>query len=547
MALGTGIHRKYPLLASQWHPVLNQPLLFTDIKPGSDKKIWWICEKSHEWESVAKTRFLRGHGCPYCSGRNPIPGETDLASTHPEIAEEWHPTLNKPLTPIQVKAGSNRKVWWKCEKSHEWESKIYARTKSGCPYCAGTKPIPEENTLNITHPYLLKEWDYTKNILPPNQTKAGSDKKVWWKCAVGHSWETTVYNRKTGKNCPYCANRKILPGFNDLATLYPSLTAEWHPTKNNKKPTEVSSQSRYRATWVCKKKHEWEAVVYSRTGNNPSNCPICSTVTSKFEKSLTAYIQTITPAKLTKNSRTIIPPHELDLYLPDLNLAIEFNGLYWHSENQGKHKNYHYNKWLKCKNQGIQLIQIWEDDWNEKPDIIKNIISSRLRNQFSLTLKQATIQQLTAKFQKENHNFLINHGLETLAFSDINYGLFTDNNQKQLQAVIIFKKVTQCEKLTLNLIAYISKNPNENEFTELLTQVEKTVKPYKIISYTDNTSTNENFYLTNNFTITQTIPPDYTYLIKGKRVHRNHVNNSPKTSFPRIWDAGKTKWVKTFN
>lgn len=80
---------------------------------------------------------------------------------------------------------------------------------------------------------LLKEWDESRNFpLTPDTVSYGSKKKVWWTCENGHSWQTTVHVRSEGSGCPYCAGRKVLPGFNDLETLYPDVAAQWHPSLN---------------------------------------------------------------------------------------------------------------------------------------------------------------------------------------------------------------------------------------------------------------------------------------------------------------------------
>ena len=115
-----------PNLAKEWHPTKNGTLKPTDITAGRFKPVWWLCEKcGYEWQASPNLR-KRGVGCPCCSGRVPKVGENDLSTTYPEIAKEWHPTKNGNLKPIDVKAGSGRKVWWKCSKCG-YESKIEIR------------------------------------------------------------------------------------------------------------------------------------------------------------------------------------------------------------------------------------------------------------------------------------------------------------------------------------------------------------------------------------------------------------------------------------
>ena len=124
-----------PNLAAEWHPTNNDGLLPSMVTSGSGKNVWWKCKKGHEWKAAICDR-KRGNGCPYCSGKKVVIGETDLLTVNPLLASEWHPTRNKDLLPSQVSANSGKTVWWKCKKGHEWKAKIYSRNNGcGCPEC----------------------------------------------------------------------------------------------------------------------------------------------------------------------------------------------------------------------------------------------------------------------------------------------------------------------------------------------------------------------------------------------------------------------------
>ena len=125
----------YPKIGQEWHPTKNAPLTPREITTNSGQKVWWVCNKGHEWQATVDSR-TKGSGCPYCIGRLPIEGETDLATTNPEIAAEWHPTKNGNLLPTMVSLGTHKKVWWRCANGHEWPAAIYSRRVSGCPICS---------------------------------------------------------------------------------------------------------------------------------------------------------------------------------------------------------------------------------------------------------------------------------------------------------------------------------------------------------------------------------------------------------------------------
>ena len=267
-----------PEMAKLWHPLRNGGLTPRDITPGSDRTVWWCCERGHSWQAAVYS-VKAGSACPYCSGRNAIPGETDLATTHPHILKLWDPR-NK-LSPRQVTAGSHRKVWWICEKGHEWEAVIasVAVEGSGCPYCAGKRAIPGETDLATLRPDILEQWDREKNDLDPSRILPSSHDKVWWRCALGHSWQAMVFSRtkEKGAGCPYCTGRKVLPGFNDLGTLKPKLAEQWHQPLNGKlRPEDVTLGSNKKVWWRCGEGHVWQAFIYARARRNGTGCPVCA-------------------------------------------------------------------------------------------------------------------------------------------------------------------------------------------------------------------------------------------------------------------------------
>ena len=148
-----------------------------------------------------------------------IRGKTDLKARHPALAEEWDGIKNGRLTSEEVQPGSTKKVWWRCRKGHSWQAAVYSRTAgTGCPYCAGNRLLPGVNDLASVAPMLVEEWDGDKNGgLRPQDVAGGTAKKIWWRCAEGHSWQAAVSSRVAGKGCPYCAGRKVI--FKPLSSI----------------------------------------------------------------------------------------------------------------------------------------------------------------------------------------------------------------------------------------------------------------------------------------------------------------------------------------
>lgn len=130
----------YPELAAEWHPTKNGALTPEQVLAGSEKRVWWQCGRGHAWQTSVSTRTRANCRCPVCAGRTVLAGENDLATLSPELAAEWHPTLNGALTPDMVTAGSNKRVWWQCRLGHVWRA-VVARPEHGMGRGAPTVQI----------------------------------------------------------------------------------------------------------------------------------------------------------------------------------------------------------------------------------------------------------------------------------------------------------------------------------------------------------------------------------------------------------------------
>jgi hypothetical protein len=315
-----------PSLAKEWHPTKNGSLTPRDVTVGSHKKAWWQCSRGHEWEAVIHSRNNE-HGCPYCVGKK-VNDENCLQTINPTLAKEWHSTKNGSLTPRDVTVSSSKKVWWQCSKGHEWESLVSNRSNgSGCPYCVGKK-VNNENCLQTINPTLAKEWHPTKNgNLTPKDVTIGSGKRAWWQCSKEHEWEASVGNRSKGNGCPYCGGDKVNDE-NCLQKVNQALAKEWHPTKNgNLTPRDVTVGSHKKVWWQCSRGHEWDTKVNDR--NSGSGCPKCHSQTSLLE------LKVFTEMKFLFHDaehRKKIHGVECDVFLPNLNLAIEIDGAYFHKD-----------------------------------------------------------------------------------------------------------------------------------------------------------------------------------------------------------------------
>lgn len=197
---------------------------------------------------------------------------------------------------------------------------------------------------------LLNEWNYKRNngLKPSEILYGGSGKKYWWTGTCGHEWDSVISSRvreRQGKTkiikpagCPYCSNppKRILVGFNDLETWCKhnnkdDILAEWDFEKNDLSPTEVSFGSGKSVWWKCNKKHSWKTAINQRTTGSKTNCPICARTQTSFPEQAVAYYLM---QKHEVLQRYRINKREVDVYLPELSIAIEYDGMMWHKGNK---------------------------------------------------------------------------------------------------------------------------------------------------------------------------------------------------------------------
>lgn len=237
--------------------------------------------------------------------------------------------------------------------------------------------------------------------------------------------------------------------------------------------------------------------------------------TSKGEKEVYEFIKSLLPenTEIIENCNQTIKPKHLDIYIPSLNLAFEYNGLYWHSSNFICDKNYHINKTNECASQDIKLIHIFSDEWNNKQEIVK----SRIRNLLSKTLnfvyaRKCVIKEVslndTKLFNEENH--LQGHGMNT----NINIGLYRENELVSLMSFRKYKdKIDGYElnrfsnKLNTNVIGGASK---------LLKYFEKKYKPKSLLTYAHRTWSTGNLYELLGFAFVELSNAGYGYCFQGE-------------------------------
>ncbi len=375
---------KHPKVAADWHPVKNDGLMPTQVTVGSNKKVWWLCnECGNEWQTSVANR-VAGKGCPICGRKKQglvkeqkhVAQKGSFALHYPQLLEEWDYEKNT-VDPQEITKNSTRRVWWKCSTcGHSWATTVSHRTirESGCPACKN-KVTTSNNCLEMTHPHILKKWNYKRNhTVSPKDVTAGSNKKVWWLCSEGHEWEASVTSIVNGGMCPVCCGQQVEVGYNDLASVNPDLAKEWHPTKNGDLlPTQFTAgSSRVKIWWLCPKGHEYQTTIANRT--HGTGCPICERErkTSFPEQAIFYYFNKLTTAenRYLFNGKT-----EIDVYLPEYQIGIEYDGYYYHTSQEASVKEKRKDAILMSH--GISIIRVKEVKNTDVNCDSKNIIYCR--------------------------------------------------------------------------------------------------------------------------------------------------------------------------
>jgi len=270
----------YPELVNEWHP--SNEKTPGECRPGSSKKVKWICSKCDDhWEATISRRS-KGRGCHACAGRKVHrDGSNSLEKINPHVAAEIHSSNN--ISALDIVHGSHLKLRWECATcQHQWLAKVDDRNRGrGCPACSNKSVhIDGRNSLAMLHPELVNQW-HPDNTLSPMDVISTSHLRVKWLCEeCGHDWKIPIRARttrdKTG--CPCCSGRvPKRDGSNSLAALYPELIDEWH-SDNEKSPREYLPQSGKKILWKCSKcKLEWKTSINDRSRKiDPTGCPSCA-------------------------------------------------------------------------------------------------------------------------------------------------------------------------------------------------------------------------------------------------------------------------------
>ena len=278
---------------------------------------------------------------------------------------------------------------------------------------------------------------------------------------------------------------------------------------------------------------------------------------SSFEQQVKDFMESITDCKILSNVK--VGTREVDLLLPEYNLAIECNGSYWHSEINGRGKNYHLDKTEICLANNIRLLHIWEHQWNQQQDIVKSRLTAVLQQSKRIYARKCTVKELTGA--ETSDFFTVNH-IQGNAAAAIKIGLYY---QEQLVAAMTFSKSRYNKSVDFELVRYAGIKGHNiiGGASKLFAWFVKKYSPASVLSYSDRSFNTGKLYQMLGFEHSHSSPPAY-YYTKNYKQFENRVkfqkhklkdilerfdpalsewDNMRMNGYDRIWDCGADVWV----
>ena len=474
---------------------------------GSQERVCIICPEHGEFYQTP-ARHLMGDGCPKCG--NAKRGKRLSEKEFIKRANEVHNNRYKYIEGTYTK--SNIKVPIICPEHGEfWQTPAAHLNGEGCPKCCG-RQLNTEDVTKLFRQVHGDRYDYSKVVF------SKMDEKVCIICPVHGEFYQTPAKHIKGQGCPKCSREKNSKEHTLTTEEFIGKANEVHKNRYSYEKS-IYRGSKEDIIITCPKHGDFiEKPNYHLSGHG---CPKCGYNVSQCEEEIKEYLNN-NNIKYIERDRNILENKELDIFVPEYNVGIEFDGLYWHSELY-KESSYHLKKTEECLKKGIRLIHIFEDEWLFKQDIIKSI----LLNVFNKIENKIYARKCCIKIvnKKEKKIFLNRNHLQGNVGSLVDIGLYYNS---ELVSLMCFGR----ERLNLG-----SKNRKENTW-ELLRFCNKlnttvvggasklfkyfidTYNPKEIISYCDRRYGTGNMYEKLGFIYSHSSQPNYFYIEGNNRKNR---------------------------
>ncbi len=528
-------------------------ILLSDKYEYSSNKLKYICPNGHRGE-ISWNDFKQGHRCSRCHFERVA--EKNRAPFN--IVKQTFTERGYKLISTEY-INCKQKLKYICPNGHKGEITFDSfKQGKGCKIC-GYRKVAEKLKVSFD---AVKQTFEDRGYILLSKTYIDSKGRLEYICPEGHRGTICWNNFQQGAGCLICAREQFAK---NLKLPLDFIKSEFEKENYTLLTTEYTGCEQ-KLKYICPKGHEGETT----WGNfqQGHRCPICSTRISKPETEIFEFLKPHFK-NIKHNIRKIIPPLELDIFIPELNVAIEYCGVHWHSEQMKKDRYYHLNKLERCLDKNIRLITIFEDEYVYHKDIVlarlKSILNiSNNRRVFGRDCSIREIDSITKR------DFLDKYHLQGSDRSEIKIGAYLDD---ELISVMTFSKPSiakGAKSITtsweLNRFCTRYDVSGVGIASKLLNYFIKEFKPFTIFSYADRRWSDGNLYYELGFELDKYTPPNYWYVIGQDRIHRfnfrknvldkkleifdpnlTEYENMLVNGIDRVWDCGNLKFIKNFH
>lgn len=531
------------------------------VNPKTLVKI--ICPKHGEFEQLPY-KHMNGHGCRCCA--NERRNDSKRVSTEQFIERAMQIHGDKyDYSKVNVTNINKNKVIITCSVHGDFEQTPNSHLSGkGCPQCGIEKS--HEVTKKTTNDFIKeaievhgKTYSYEKVDYINNRTK------VVVTCPIHGDFEIIpLKHTKRGDGCPKCRYIKSANTQRLTTERFIERAKKIHGDKYSYEKTKYVEYDKS-VIITCPIHGDFEQTPDSHLQG--SGCQKCSHLISKKEIEISDFITNDLKLEVVQNDRTILKPKEIDIFIPSKNIAIEYNGLKFHSEEFGKDKMYHLSKLVKCNEKSIKLIQIFEDEYINRPNIVKDkiahILGVNYSNKRKIMARKCSIQEIESKTAK---NFLNEYHIQGQHNSTIYLGCVYNN---ELIGVMAFKREkNDSTKWELTRFATNSNYICQGVGGKLFKFFTKNYNPSEIKSFADRRwtlSCDDNLYTKIGFELEKILKPDYRYysskVAPYDRIHKFNFRKEilskkyglslemtekemvEKLNYYKVWDCGLLKYV----
>lgn len=495
------------------------------------EKVCITCpEHGDFWQTP--NNHLKGKGCPYCN--RPFYYKTTDDFIH-QLKNKF-PESETLYDKVVYKTGHDEIILI-CPKHGEFKKKaIDALRSDKCPICQREDP-------NFHYTQRTTE-DFIKDAIKKHGDKYDYSKVEYSTCNDkvciicpdhGEFWQTPM-NHLRGANCPTCGNKNIWEKRKDERMTTEKFIKRSNEVHNNKYDYSKTTYSRphEKVTIICKKHGKFTQEPYSHMKG--AGCPVCYSErsTSDNEILFRDFIAELYRGVIKTNDRTIIRPREIDIYLPEINVAFEYNGLYWHSAEKLHNNLYHQMKMKMCLEKGVTLYQFFEDEWLYKPDAVKSFVKRVLEVPMIHIEANACNFLEINKYEAEvfiQNDALVCNNIEY----NVVYGFYFEN---VLQSVALVNETDDY----VEIMGVHDRNETivDGAFDRVVSELKCLYSSKIMYVRVDRRLDNVQKYLNKGFVFVEEFLPDYNYVVRDFRIPKNNIEEFLENNerVLKIYDCG---------